>query len=311
MSESSSRWLQWGKAAASLSPMFWLAKHLSAPAVQEWRPAAGTQRMVGNLSVRVLGNGERTFVLLHGLLGSGDCFSGAYNRLATEGTLIVPDLLGFGHSMTHEAIEFGLEAQLDALDVMIKGLDLSERKLVIAGHSMGALLAIYWGARWPKRTEKIVAFSAPFYESQEDAQQKVSQMGWKERLFALDGLPGRKMCAWMCEHRELSSYLSIAAKPELPIEISRAGVRHTWKSYLGGMNVIVQGTWPTELQTLEEAKVPLILADGINDTVVDHRLAVQLQEQHSNIQRIMHPWASHYLPLEDPLWSVKTLIETC
>jgi pimeloyl-ACP methyl ester carboxylesterase len=258
-----------------------------------------------------VGNGERIFIFLHGLLGSGDCFSGAYDSIANHGTLLVPDLLGFGRSMKHEPIEFGLEAQLDALDGMIKSLNLGERRLVIAGHSMGALLALYWGARWPKRVEKIAAFSAPLYENQEEAQQKVRQMGWKERLFALDGPYGRRMCAWMCEHRDFASYLAILAKPELPIAISRAGVLHTWRSYLGGMSVIVQGTWRASLQILEEENVPVVLADGINDTVVDHVLAAQLQAKHRNIRRLIHPWATHYLPLEEPSWSTQALLEPC
>ena len=70
---------------------------------------------------------------------------------------------------------------------------------------------------------------------------------------------------------------------------------------------MLQGTWRAALQTLEEAKVPVILADGVNDTVVDYRLAAQLKERYGNIHRLKHLWASHYLPLEDPLWSAQAL----
>lgn len=52
---------------------------------------------MGPLAVRGLGSGSPT-LLLHGLLGSNRYWGGAFDRLADQGLLLVPDLLGFGAS---------------------------------------------------------------------------------------------------------------------------------------------------------------------------------------------------------------------
>jgi pimeloyl-ACP methyl ester carboxylesterase len=57
------------------------------------------------------------------------------------------DLLGFSRSQDPSRTDFSLQAHLDALDGMLVDLGLEGCRLVVAGHSMGGLLALHWAAR--------------------------------------------------------------------------------------------------------------------------------------------------------------------
>jgi pimeloyl-ACP methyl ester carboxylesterase len=90
----------------------WFIRHNSARAVRRWRPGRGRFVRAGKLTVRVAGTSGRAFVLLHGLVSSEETFGSAYDRLAEQGQLIVPDLLGFSRSMRDDADGFSLADHL-------------------------------------------------------------------------------------------------------------------------------------------------------------------------------------------------------
>lgn len=72
--------------AAALPGAWWL-RHIMARAVRVWRPGHGKFVRGGKLSARVAGSGDRTFLLLHGLVSSGETFGSAYDyaELVREG----------------------------------------------------------------------------------------------------------------------------------------------------------------------------------------------------------------------------------
>ncbi|MDQ2949274.1 MAG: alpha/beta hydrolase, partial [Acidobacteriota bacterium] len=145
-----------GAAAALIValPGAWWLRHTLARAVRVWRPGYGRFVRAGRLTVRIAGSGDRAFVLLHGLVSSGDTFGSAYDCLADHGRLIVPDLLGFSRSMSDASSGFCLEDHLDSLDQMMNALGAADARLVVVGHSLGALIALHWAAR---RTTQVDA----------------------------------------------------------------------------------------------------------------------------------------------------------
>lgn len=154
----------------------WLVRHAVSPAVRAWQPGAGSCRTAGPLSVRVLGDGPAAVVLLHGLTGSGDGFGAAFDILADRARLVVPDLLGFGQSMDLERADFGLKAHLSALDAMATELEIGGLPLTVAGHSMGAVLALHWASRRAE-TCRVVLFCPPLYSDRAEAADHIRHMG--------------------------------------------------------------------------------------------------------------------------------------
>ncbi len=281
----------------------WAARHISAPTVRHWSRSPAPTATAGRLRVRQMGTGAPATVLLHGIVGCGDYFGVAYDALAHDRRLIVPDLLGFGDSYQASATSgYGLDAHLDALDEMAAALRLSG-PLTVVGHSMGAVLALHWAARRRTEVERVVALSAPLYESTDEGLSRVRDMGRFEAAMALDTPLARATCGWMCRHRATASWVATALKPHLPVTVARRGVLHTWPAYLSAMQTIVLGSpWPAALSALIAARIPVLFASGARDPVPVPGRVDGLVAEHPTISSATHPTAAHDLPLTRPAW---------
>lgn len=304
------RWSRWLAAAAGAEGI-WGIRHAASPAVATWYPGTGARLRAGPLALRSLGDGDRVVVLLHGMCGSGDYFGGGFDALAAHSRLLVPDLLGFGDSMTLADRGFGLTDHLDALDAMLAELGLDRSPLTVAGHSMGAVLALHWAARRTEQVRMVVAFSAPLYTNPVEARSRIRQMGTLESIMGGTGPVPRLSCALMCRYRRTAGLLAVAVKPRLPIHIARAGVRHTWPAYSTALtDMLLTGRWEPALATLAAAGIPTVLAAGDNDTVPALGRDRQLAHQHPNVRVRRRPGAGHDLPLTDPHWCTAILAGT-
>jgi pimeloyl-ACP methyl ester carboxylesterase len=101
----------------------------------------------------------------------------------------------------------------------------------------------------------------------------------------------------MCRHRELAARAAVWMRPDLPPEIARDGVEHTWSSYSGSFRNLVLGAQGS--QDLERAAIPVRLIAGDRDEVVDRAF---LQEQATRYAHVQFEVAAgaHDLPLTDP-----------
>lgn len=280
---------------ATLVGAWWL-RHITSRAVRVWRPGGGRFVRAGRLVVRVVGSGERVLVLLHGLVSSGETFGAAYDRLADQGTLVIPDLLGFSRSMDREREDFALEDHLRALDEMMDALGLAKARIVVGGHSFGGVLALHWAARHAAQVDAVVTWGAPLFRDEKEGRERLGEMGMLEKLFAQDSPLARKSCEMMCAHREASRLLAIALSPDLPVAVSKRVVLHTWPAYRGAIDVFF-ADWRDALGRLAEEKVPIKLVAGANDDSQVPDLNEQLAREYSNITARTVPDAAHIIAL--------------
>ena len=281
----------------------WATRHATAPTVRRWRPSPAPTLTAGRLHTRVVGSGASTLVLLHGIVGCGDYFGAGYDTLGGGRRLVVPDLLGFGDSYLSAAPSgHGLEGHLDALDEMAGALGITG-PLTVAGHSMGAVLALHWAARRHRQVERAVAMSAPLYLSPTEGHVHIRGLGRLEAAMAFDTPLARGTCAWMCRNRTAAGWLTAGLKPHLPVPVARRGVLHTWPAYLAAMNdVVLDDTWQSALATLAGAEVPVLFAAGARDPVPVAGRTAELASRYPTVTDVTHPTADHDLPLADPAW---------
>jgi pimeloyl-ACP methyl ester carboxylesterase len=278
--------------------------------VRRWRPPAGRYRRAGSLTVRTSGNGETAIVLLHGLPASGDTFGAAFDALARHGQLVVPDLLGFGRSQNQEQSDFSLAAHLDALDAMAAELHLESRRLVVAGHSMGGLLAWHWAARRASQVDIVVTWCTPLFGSRGQARRRLND---KAPGLAWTGLPGavsRTICTQLCTRRPwLTQWLYVLVYPLVPVPLARQLTQHTWGSYAAAMTQIVldDRRWRESLRTLRQAGVPVVHASGERDVLAPPCVVRELGEEGQALITVVHPTADHLLPLDHSDWCVDVL----
>lgn len=286
----------------ALAATVWSVWHRSSRAVRLWRRPAGRRVGAGPLSVRVLGDGDgrESVVLLHGLVATGDYFGRRFDVLGGRGRVVVPDLAGFGDSLRADVVDFGLSGHCDALDAMASALDLFAQPVVVAGHSMGSVLAAFWAARHPTNVRAVVVFNPPLQRSPAQLRQTIVHMGIFERFLVFDTDAARRLCAWTCRHRMLAGWLSAIGNPTLPVPIARAGSQHTWASYLGALDgIVLHDDLESAVRILDSAGIPLRMCLGSNDVVSDPILARELSARYPRCEVRMLE-GGHHLPLNMP-----------
>lgn len=216
----------------------------------------------------MLGDTGPPIVLLHGLVGSGRYWGGAYDALATHRRVIVPDLLGFGRS-PRPAAGYGPDDHAYAVRPCLDDLGIGE-PVAIGAHSLGSLIALRFAATHPTPHRRPRGV----------------------RTTALSRPAGR----WVCDHRTAVARLAVLTHPRLPAAIAADAVQHTWTPYSQTLQQVIlaaeASTWLDDVR----CRVHLVAGDG--DRVVDHAHLRALAGRHDNIERRGQP-GGHHLPLAD------------
>jgi pimeloyl-ACP methyl ester carboxylesterase len=280
----------------------WSVRHVASPAVRRWHPGHGHSRSAGRLQVRTFGSGDPVVVLLHGMLAAGSCFGAAFDCLGSRGTVVVPDLLGFGSS-AHQPGPFTAAAHCAALDDMLTALELGDRPLVVVGHSMGGALALRWAATRAPQVQAVITFCAALYRTPAEAGAGVRRMGVVDSVLAGDGALPRAACAAMCRFRTAASWVAVAIRPGLPLALARSGVQHRWDSYHGSLVSLVRGAeWEPAVRRLTDAGVAVTLVEGSRDPVPVPGRAATLATDLPSTAWVLHPGADHQLPIAHGDW---------
>lgn len=114
------------------------------------------------------GGPGRTIVLIHGLARTHRVWNYALKMLPTTDRVISVDLLGFGASPRPEWGKYNAEEQAMSLRMTL----LKKRvrgKVILVGHSLGALVAIEYARKYPSTTASLVLCGTPLYKSEPGA----------------------------------------------------------------------------------------------------------------------------------------------
>lgn len=110
------------------------------------------------LAYRVIGDGERDLVLVHGWMVSGAVFDGLIEELnLPDYRIIVPDLRLAGES-SGQASDFSLARQVEDVKAVADAAGADSFALI--GHSMGGQVAQLFAATYPGRVDRLVVLSS-------------------------------------------------------------------------------------------------------------------------------------------------------
>ncbi len=250
------------------------------------------------LSAQEYGRDGPPLVLLHGLGGAGSMWVPVAERLAGRRRILIPDLLGFGHSPWPDA-EYSVDDHLAALQAMLAERGLSRGPLDIAGHSMGAILAAELAARNPERVRGLVLVSLPYFRSEAEARDHVARMGTLARLTVAGHPLAKAVCRGMCALRPALRFLTPRVAPHVPADVARDALMHDFTSYSRSLrSVIVDHRPDAALRKLAGRSVLLIHGDADRSAPLEN-LRTLAQSVPGWVLEVV-AGGGHYLPLERP-----------
>ncbi len=171
-------------------------------------------------------------LFLHALGASGRYWQAGLGVLAATHHCIMPDLLGFGDSPKPEHAAYTIEEHLAALTASLKSRGL-DQPMIVVGHSLGAVLAVEYAARFPEAAHGLVVLGLPCYRNAAEARTFIGAHGdWFARATVANGRVAHFLCDLMHLIPTLSRRLAVAiAPPQFPRSVAEDSVKHTWPSY--------------------------------------------------------------------------------
>lgn len=108
-------------------------------------------------------------VLLHGLLASSSYWNRIRKQLQnTDYHVVTIDLLGFGTAKNVSAKDYSYKEHVDYIHQQLQSLNIST-SFVLAGHSMGALLAARYVIEYRTDVKRLFLFNPPLYLNTQQA----------------------------------------------------------------------------------------------------------------------------------------------
>lgn len=109
------------------------------------------------------GRARATIVFLHGIGNSGEAWNEVVSQLPDNIRIITIDLLGFGNSPRPSWVTYNATTQARAVASTCMTLGI-RGKVIVVGHSMGALVAIELAKRYSFFIKSLVLCSPPLYK---------------------------------------------------------------------------------------------------------------------------------------------------
>lgn len=249
---------------------------------------------------RVAGSGPPV-VLIHGMVNSSRHWESVALRLASNHTVIAPDLIGHGDSATPRG-DYSLGAHAASIRDLLAVIGID--RATIVGHSLGGGVAMQFFYQFPQRTERMVLVSSG------GLGREVSPM--------LRGaaLPGAAALLWAAAHPQVGAalsrlggrmrdrgldkgvYLQAIARALLPLQ--RAGARkaflHTLRSVIDTQGQRVSAR--DRLYLL--GPIPTLIVWGGRDQTIPVAHGRRAHQAIPGSRWEVLPRAAHFPHLEDP-----------
>ncbi len=229
------------------------------------------------------GGSRPPVVLLHGLMGSGACWSPLARALEDEFDVVMPDARGHGGS---SAPPHGYRYDDHAGDVvgLIRALELS--RPVLLGHSMGGMTAALAASRGAEIIRGLVLVDPTYLSPERQREVHASDVVDQHRRTL--GLHKSDLVA------EIQ-----ARHPHRSPELVELQAEARLKTSLGAFDVLVPPN-PEYRELMRAIEVPTLLVIGDNSPVVTLEMATELRRLNSRVRVEQIQGAGHGLPFEQP-----------
>jgi N-formylmaleamate deformylase len=229
------------------------------------------------------GGAKPPVVLLHGLMGSGACWTSLARTLEGEFDVVMPDARGHGGS---SAPPHGYRYDDHASDVvgLIRGLGLS--RPVLLGHSMGGMTAAVVASRVAGLVRGLILVDPTFLSAERQREVRESDVADQHRR-AL----GLQKSDLVAEAR--------ARHPHRSSEIIELQAEARFKTRTCAFDVLTPPN-PDYRDVMSAIDVQSLLVIGDHSPVVTLEMAMELRSVNPRVRIEQVRGAGHGLPFEQP-----------
>jgi len=195
-------------------------------------------------------------IFLHGIAASSEDWNKLIPLLAPRYYCITIDLLGFAQSPKPQWAAYTMEDHLRAIEFTIRKLGV-RRPFILAGHSLGSLLATAYARQHPKDVERLLLLSPPVYPPLESIEKK-SALRYTNLLIKI--------------YKFMRTYPRITPENirrlSLIVPLPRSITKHseTWLPFFRSLEHCIEQQ--TILQDIRDIRAPIDIFYGSLDTVV-------------------------------------------
>lgn len=183
------------------------------------------------LAIREEGVGA-PLLFLHALGASSRYWRGRLGDLSQRYRCLMPDLLGFAASPKPPRLAYTVDDHLAALVGTLEERGDLDRPLTIIGHSLGAILAVEFAARYPERVRGLIVMGLTLFASESEARAFINAHGgWAARSTMRTGRRAHIEYMLGMPLHPLIHYFAPRVVKSFPREIVEDSFKSTWVSY--------------------------------------------------------------------------------
>jgi len=290
---------------AALNPGGILGPGTIAPVSEGQAQAAGFEAWQAELHgheviYRIAGEGPAV-LLIHGMINSSRHWRELAEQLATDHTVIAPDLIGHGDSATPRG-DYSIGAHAAAIRDLVAALGI--RSATVVGHSLGGGIAMQFFWQFPERVERLVLISSGGLGPRVSPLLRVAAMPGASPAVALASRP-RVLAALEAVANALERhgsdrgvYLDAVVRALRPLQ--GAGQRRAFLQTLRSV-IDVQGQKVSARDRLYLlGEMPTLIVWGERDRTIPLQHGLEAQHSIPNCRFETLPRAAHFPNLEDP-----------
>jgi pimeloyl-ACP methyl ester carboxylesterase len=267
-----------------------------APPFEAWEMELHGHRVM----YRMAGSGPPV-VLIHGMVNSSRHWEAVATQLASDYTVIAPDLIGHGDSATPRG-DYSLGAHAAAIRDLLAVIGID--RATIVGHSLGGGVAMQFFYQFPQRTERLGLISSGGLGHKVSPMLRGAALPGVQNLIALGAHPKVLDALWAAGTRmrergnSKGVYIQAIVRAMRPLEQpgARTAFVHTLRSVIDihGQRVSARD----RLYLLE--RFPTLVVWGERDRTIplEHGRETLEAVPHARFETL--PKAAHFPHLEDP-----------
>lgn len=234
----------------------------------------------------------RTLVFLPGLGGTTRYWASRVGALEERYRIVLVDPLGFGES-PRPWMRYSVACHVEALGEVLE----PHGPMTLAGHSLGALLAIAYAARYPNRVDGLALLGMPCFTGQRDAYAYYRHGPMRAGFLVTNVVLTAATC--IVTRRLLGRLLPYLIR-HVPREVAEDLVKHNWRSSTSSLwEVVYRYDAIADLETLP-GRIHVLFIHGGRDVMAPLSAVRRAAARHPRWRLKVFPQSDHHPFLRDP-----------